>query len=126
MKVFIADNSDLLRRRLVNLFSEFPGVDIVGEARDAREALRAIRATKPDVITLDIEMHGGSGIEVLQEVKREAPAPVVLMLTNQVLPPYRKRCAAAGADFFLDKAIELERLRDIFQTLISRFNSAAT
>ncbi|HZB44555.1 MAG TPA: response regulator transcription factor [Pyrinomonadaceae bacterium] len=126
MKVFVADDNELLRARLVNLLSEFPGVEIIGQARDASEALRAIRETRPDVVTLDIHMCGGSGISVLREIKREGASPVVLMLTNHVSPPYRKCCMEAGADFFLDKANGLDRVRDIFRTLLGRPDSTAT
>ena len=126
MKVFVADDNELLRARLVNLLSGLPGVEIIGQACDAGEALRAIRETRPDVVTLDIHMCGGGGIGVLKEIKREAATPVVLMLTNEVSPPYRKCCAEAGADFFLDKADGLDRVRDIFQTLLARFDQPAT
>ena len=126
MKVFVADDNELLRARLVSLLSGCPGVEIIGEACDAREALRAIRETRPDVVTLDIHMCGGGGIGVLRELKRGAPSPVVLMLTNEVSPPYRKCCMEAGADFFLDKAGGLDRVRDIFQTLLARFDTPPT
>lgn len=122
MKVFVADDSEPLRARLVSLLSAFPGVEVIGQACDAGEALRAIRETRPDVVTLDIHMCGGSGLGVLRELKRDARPPVVLMLTNEVSPPYRKCCTEAGADFFLDKADGLDRLRDIFRTLLTRFN----
>ncbi len=125
MKVFVADSSDLVRRRLVKLLSEFPGIKTVGEAHDAQEALRAIFETRPDVVTLDIEMRGGSGIDVLSQIKQGEQAPIVIVLTNQVSPPYRKRCFDAGADFFLDKATDLKRVRDIFQALLTQFRSTA-
>jgi len=125
MRVFVADDSEPLRARLVNLLSAFPGVEVIGEACDAREALRAIRETRPDVVTLDIHMCGGGGLSVLREIKRGERPPVVLMLTNEVSPPYRKCCAEAGADFFLDKADGLDRLRDILQTLVTRFERAS-
>ena len=126
MKVFVADDNELLRGRLVNLLSEFPGVEIIGQAEDAGEALRAIRETRPDVVMLDVHLCGGRGINVLKEIKREAASPVVLMLTNHVSPPYRKCCLEAGADFFLDKADGLDGVRDVFRTLLGRCDSTAT
>jgi DNA-binding NarL/FixJ family response regulator len=118
MRVFVADNSDLLRRRLVNLLSEFPGIEVIGEAYDAQEALRAILETRPEVVTLDIEMRGGGGIALLREIKQNEQAPIVVVLTDRVSAPYRKQCMDAGADFFLDKATELKRVREIFQDLV--------
>jgi len=124
MRVFIADDNELLRARLVGLLSGVPGVEIIGEAREAAEALRAVRESRPDVVTLDIHMCGGLG--VLKEIKRNAPAPVVLMLTSESAPPYRKCCEQAGADYFLDKADGLARVRDLFSTLVARFDLQPT
>ncbi|HEX8843852.1 MAG TPA: response regulator transcription factor [Pyrinomonadaceae bacterium] len=123
MKVFVADNSALLREQIIGLLSELRGIEIVGQAQAAPEALRHIRERKPDVVTLDIQMNGGSGLDVLKEIKRNGSAPVVIILTNSASPPYRKSSIEAGADFFLDKSTEFEKVRGIIQSLLDRFNS---
>jgi DNA-binding NarL/FixJ family response regulator len=121
MRIFIADDSALLVRQLIELLCELEGVKIVGQARGTEEALEAIRSLRPDVITLDIQMADGSGIDLLKKVKRENPAPVVIMLTNHASPPYRKKCMQAGADFFFDKAGEINEVKVIIQNLLPRF-----
>jgi DNA-binding NarL/FixJ family response regulator len=123
VKVFVADNSAILRKQIIDLLSDLNGLEIVGEAQDAAEAFRAIRELKPDIVTLDIQMSGGSGIAVLKHIKREDSAPVVIVLTNSVSPPYRKSSMEAGADFFLDKSTEFKDVREIIQRLLRRFNS---
>jgi DNA-binding NarL/FixJ family response regulator len=55
-------------------------------------------------------MPGGSGIEVLRSLKKMTPAPAVIMLTNFAYEQYRKKCEAAGADFFLDKSTEFDQI----------------
>jgi DNA-binding NarL/FixJ family response regulator len=107
------------------MLSELAGIEIVGQAQDAPEAVRAIRELKPDIVTLDIQLIGGSGIEVLEKIKQEEHAPVVIMLTNLSSLPYRKRCSVAGADFFLDKSTEFGKVRKIIQVLLKGCNPSA-
>lgn len=123
--VFIVDDSKALRERLVNMLSEMDGVEVVGEARDAAEAIRGIRSLRPRVVILDIQMPGGSGIEVLKAIKQESPAPVVMMLTNHAYDQYREKCMKLGADYFLDKARDIERLPEILQDLVGRHEPGA-
>jgi DNA-binding NarL/FixJ family response regulator len=119
MRVFIADDSAIIRERLAQMLAELPGaVDCIGQASDASEAAKAIRRLKPDAVILDIHMPRGSGIDVLREIKRTMPSTVVLMLTNHPHDQYRRTCTAIGADFFLDKSTEFERIPQILQRLI--------
>jgi DNA-binding NarL/FixJ family response regulator len=110
MRVLIADDSSVVRERLVSMLSECPDVEIVGVAKNAREAVEAIQDRRPDVAILDIRMPGGGGIRVLQEVKRTYPDLKVIMLTNYPYSQFRKKCFDAGADFFFDKSSEFENL----------------
>ena len=59
------------------------------------------------------EVPGGSGIKVLEAVKKDRPAPLVIMLTNFDHPQYRNRCMQLGADHFLDKSNNFERVIEI-------------
>jgi DNA-binding NarL/FixJ family response regulator len=85
-------------------------MDVVGQAKNAPGSLAAIRQTRPDVVILDIRMPGGNGIEVLREVKKLDPAPKVIVFTNYAQAQYRKKGEEAGADFFLDKSTEFDKL----------------
>ena len=78
----------------------------------------AIRRLKPDVVILDIHLPGSSGIEVLEAIKKDKPAPIVIMFTNYPYPQYRKRCMDLGADFFFDKSTEHEKLTEVFKRLL--------
>ncbi|MGA7874318.1 MAG: response regulator transcription factor [Desulfoferrobacter sp.] len=124
MKVFIADDSAIVRERLGSMLFDLKKVEIVGFAEDATSAARSIRELKPDAVILDIHMPGGSGIEVLAEIKKEAPAPLVIILTNYPYPQYRERCMHLGADFFFDKSAEFEKVYQVFERLISESSLA--
>lgn len=106
MKVFIADDSPILRERLKTMLSDFPEVEIAGQAQDTPEAIQSIKELEPDVVILDIRMPGGSGIEVLQSIKKDRPDIKVIVFTNYPYPQYRKKCMDLGADFFFAKATE--------------------
>jgi DNA-binding NarL/FixJ family response regulator len=110
MKVFIADDSPIIRERLKAMLSEVPQVEISGQAQDVPEAIKSIQELKPDVVILDIRMPGGSGIEVLKSIKEDLPDIKVIVFTNYPYPQYRKKCMESGADFFFAKSTPFEEV----------------
>lgn len=117
LKVFIADDSQVFRSRLVEALSDFQGIEIIGQAGDAVEAKKLLKQLHPDVVILDIRMPGGSGIDVLQNIKKNINNPVIIMLTNYSYPIYRKKCKDLGADFFFDKSTEMDKFSEVFESL---------
>jgi YesN/AraC family two-component response regulator len=117
LKVFIVDDSLIVREHLVTMLDELAGTEIVGQAENVAEAIRGIHTFQPDVVILDIRMPGGSGIEVLQNIKQNQVVPMVIILTNYPYPGYRQRCLNAGADFFLDKSTEFDQIPKLFEQL---------
>lgn len=115
--VFIVDDSPVVRDRLVTLISELPNVEIVGQADIAFEAIHSIRRLRPAVVVLDISMPGGSGMYVLETVKKDRPVPVVIMLTNFAHEQYRQKCLQLGADYFFDKSTEFERVTEVLRQI---------
>jgi DNA-binding NarL/FixJ family response regulator len=118
MKVFVADDSSAVVERLADLLEEVPGVQLVGRAGDVTEALRGIEQVNPDAVILDLQMPGGSGLDVLRVTRRDHPGLYVLICTNSPYPQYREECLSAGANFFLDKSAEFERIPAILRELI--------
>ena len=114
-RILIVDDSRIVRERLMAMVSELPGVEVVGEADIAFEAISAIRRLKPDLVVLDISMPGGSGIYVLETIKREMPTPMVVMLTNFVSDAYRQKCIQLGVDHFFDKTTEFEKVLGVIR-----------
>ncbi len=117
MKVFVVDDSSVIRDRLKRLLGEAPEVRVVGEAGDAQGAIAAILEQKPDVVLLDLHLLDGNGIDVLHRLKQEPAAPAVIILTDYPYPEYRKLCLAAGADFFFVKSTEFEKVVPALQQL---------
>jgi DNA-binding NarL/FixJ family response regulator len=121
MTVLIADDSDALVRRLVGMLADVDGLEVIGRAGTVPEVSRAVRTLKPDVVILDLQMPGGSGIDVLEGLKQDGATPVVpvvIVLTNHAGPQYRKKCLQSGARFFMDKSTEFEQIGAVLSGLI--------
>jgi len=118
MKVFIADDSPILRERLKTMLSDFPEVEIAGQAKNTSEAIKSIKELEPDVVILDIRMPGGSGIEVLQSIKKDRPEIKVIVFSNYPYSQYRKKCMDLGADFFFAKSTESDQIHVTISKLI--------
>ncbi len=120
MKVFLVDDSLVIRQRLKRLLAELEEVQVIGEAGEVQQATDAILEQKPDVVLLDIHLFNGNGIDVLERLKREKPAPAVVILTNYPYPQYRQKCMDAGADFFFVKSTEFDQVVPALKQLIQQ------
>ena len=120
MRMFIVDDSEILRSRLVQMLSEIEGIEIVGEAGFVRDAIREIKRLSPDIAIIDMKMADGSGIDILAAMKKDKMTTRVIVFTNYPYLQYRKRCLDAGADFFFYKATELNKLIDLLKGLLLR------
>jgi len=120
MRVLIADDSRVVVERLADLLKEVPGVQLVGRANDAPEAIRSVLKTNPDAVILDLQMPGGSGLDVLRRIRQTHPSVWVLICTNYPYPQYREECLAAGANYFLDKSAEFEKIPKILRDLTKK------
>ena len=77
--VLLVDDSALLRTVLRDVIAGMPEFEVIGTASNGREAIEAVRALAPDVVTLDVEMPGMDGLETLARIMRDSPRPVVML-----------------------------------------------
>ena len=119
MKVFIVEDSLAVKERLLDIVREVEGAELVGDAGNFADAVDGIIATRPEVAILDIRLADdrGSGIDVLDRVKRQIPDLKAIMLSNYATPQHAKAAADAGADYFLDKTVDFERIGEILRQL---------
>jgi DNA-binding NarL/FixJ family response regulator len=120
MKVFIADDSRVVVERLAGLLEEVPGARLVGQAGDVPTAVDGIQRMKPDAVILDLHMPGGSGLDVLRAIRTEHPDLFVLICTNFAYPEYREECLTAGANLFLDKSADFEKIPSVLRELVQK------
>jgi DNA-binding NarL/FixJ family response regulator len=118
LTVYIVDDSEVMRERLAESVADTASVEIVGQSGDPFEALDSIEKSHPDVVILDIRLPGRSGIDVLKDIKKESPAPIVIMITNYPYRQYRQGSMAAGADYFFSKTDEFEMIRDTLSRIV--------
>ena len=117
MKLLIADDSSMLRQRLIEMFSSFDNIEIIGEAQNTAQAIEFTRQLKPDVLILDIRMPEKGGIEVLEQIKQDKNSPIVIIYTNYPYPQYRKKCKESGAKYFFNKSTESEAMFKVIEQL---------
>ena len=79
IRVLVVDDSILFRGVLIKGLSEDPGIEVVGSAINASDALDKIEKLKPDIVTMDVEMPKMSGIELLKILIPKNPVPVILV-----------------------------------------------
>ena len=120
MRVFIADDSSAVVERLADLLEEVPGAQLVGQAGDVPEAVHGIQKMKPDALILDLHMPGGSGLDVLRAIRTDHPDLYVVICTNYPYPEFREECLSAGANLFLDKSAEFEKIPSILRELVQK------
>jgi DNA-binding NarL/FixJ family response regulator len=109
VKVFLADDSALIRDRVAAMLAARE-MDIVGAAETPEASIDGILAAHPDVVVLDVQLEGGTGLQVLQAVRRAEPGIAFVVFSNNAAPAYRKRYLREGAERFLDKTTEFDQL----------------
>jgi DNA-binding NarL/FixJ family response regulator len=121
-RVLIADQSAAVIERLVALISDV--AHVVGRATNAKDALNGIRRNNPHLTVFDIGI--ANGVDLLRQIKRHQPPVIAVVLTHSVEETTRRICLHLGAEYFLDKLQEFDKVRDIIIALGSGWRSAGT
>ena len=112
IRVLLAEDQSMVLGALAALLELEPDLQVVGRARDGREALRLAAELAPDVVLTDIEMPAMTGLELAAELHRRAGAPRVIIVTTFARSGYLQRALAAGVSGYLLKDSPAERLAD--------------
>ncbi len=114
LRVVLADDHELVRTGLRGLVDSAPGMRVVGEAGDGREALARARELGPDVVVMDVSMPGMDGAEATEHISRELPGVRVIALTAHDDRAHLTRLLQAGAaGYVLKRAAADELVRAI-------------
>ena len=117
LRLVLVDDHALVRAGLRALLGEMPGVSVVAEAGDGREALQLIREHKPDIALLDISLPGLNGLEVAARVAKEHPATRVIILSMHGDDESVRRALTAGAAGYLLKNSDRSELELALRTV---------
>ena len=104
LRVVIVEDSHVFARRMREALEEIPHLEIVGAAETPSEAIATIGTQEPGLVLLDINLTGGSGIDVLRAIKNGGFPGVVFMMTSEPSEPVRTACLQLKAAELFDKA----------------------
>ncbi|MEK5184400.1 protein-glutamate methylesterase/protein-glutamine glutaminase [Solibacillus sp. FSL W7-1324] len=78
-KLLVVDDSAFMRKLISDFFSDHPNIEVIGAARNGKDAIKKIEQLKPDVVTMDVEMPEMNGMEALKEIMQKCPLPVIML-----------------------------------------------
>ncbi len=112
IRVVVSDDQAIVRDGLVTVLSLQPDIEVVGEAADGAEAITVVTATSPDVVLMDLNMPGISGVEATHRILAEVPGTSVLVLTTYADDSSVVAALRAGAKGFLTKDADRRQVLD--------------
>ena len=117
IKILIADDHLFFRKGLCQAFEGFNDLEVVGEASTGMEVVELARRLNPDIILMDVQMPGLDGVQATRLVFEENPAAHIIMLTAYARDEYVFEAIKAGAQGFLLKGVDEQRLVDAIRAV---------
>lgn len=124
IRVLVVDDSVFMRTMLKSALADTEGIEVIGSAQNGLEGLKKIDELNPDVVTLDVEMPGMTGLEVLERVMKERPLPIIMVSTKTqegartTLEALRLGAVDCVAKPLRDKSSTLETFREDVVTAV--------
>jgi DNA-binding NarL/FixJ family response regulator len=118
-KVFVVDDHPVFRDGIVRIASAVPGVVVCGEADNAQDAFEAISRLNPDLVLMDINLPGKSGLELLQDVHAMRPELPVLVISMHDEQLYAERVLRAGGRGYIMKQEGPDKMRDAITKVLN-------
>jgi len=125
IKAVIADDSALMRMMLLDVLESSKRIDVIGQARNGKEAVKLVAELRPDVLILDCEMPVMNGLDALQEIMQKTPVPVFMFSsqTREGAAVTVKALELGAVDFMLKPAGGPQELKAIANTLIQNITT---
>lgn len=117
MNVFVVENSLNMFDSLHSALTDIPNVKVVGHAVNESGAIERIDALLPDAVLLVLGLQSGSGISVLENVKKHHAEIKVMVFTHYTDEHCIDRCKRAGAEYLFDKSFQLSQARKVLRKL---------
>lgn len=124
-RVFIADDVEPLRVLWAQLLVEHGDIEVVGDAGDGEAAIEGVKATRPDVLVLDLSMPRVDGLEVIRTLREEVPETSIVVASGFSSERLAPLALELGASAYFEKGSPVERLRDAVLGACRRSSPAA-
>jgi DNA-binding NarL/FixJ family response regulator len=120
LRVLLVEDSVLLSDRISEVVHSLPGIQLAASVSSEAEAVEALQSGEIDVVILDLQLKRGTGFGVLRALRKVLKKPAVVVFTNFSLPTYRETAMELGAEHFLDKSRDYDRLPEVLNELSAR------
>lgn len=122
MVILIVDDNISYVERMLSILSEDFIAAKFHTATNYDDATTLINELNPKIAMLDINLPGKSGIDILNYIKQSNSNCRVIMITNHAFESYRKKCMELGAEHFLDKSSDFEKISTILSEMLAQSN----
>jgi two-component system, OmpR family, response regulator len=120
LRILLVEDSVLLSDRISEVVHSLPGVQLAASVSSEAEAVDYLERGNIDVVILDLQLKKGTGFGVLRALRKILKRPAVVVFTNFALPTYRETALELGAEHFLDKSRDYERLPEVLNEISAR------
>lgn len=118
-KILLVDDHPFVREWFIGLIQQEPGYEICGEAGNIPDALQMLRSCAPDIAIVDIWLEGGSGLELIKDIKALRPEVAVIVLSMHDEAIYAERAMRAGARAYVTKRDATSKILDAIKAVIA-------
>ena len=118
-KILLVDDHPLVREWLANLINQQTDMEVCGEAANGAAALEFIGTTKPDIVIVDISLEGGSGIELIKNIKALHPGIMMIVLSMHDEALYAERALRAGARGYIMKREATKKVLQAIRSVLA-------
>jgi len=119
-RVLVVDDHPIVRQGLTLLINRESDLTVCGEAEDAHTAMQSLNSTRPDILVVDISLHGPDGLDLLKNVRSRHPELPVLILSMHDESIYAERALRAGAQGYIMKQEATEKVLVALRRILSR------
>ena len=111
--LLLVDDSEIVSERVASMISDYCSGYHIFFAKSSMEAYQQLKDNNFDFIIADIQLEGKKRFDMIRFIKRMDKAPKLIVLTNQVSQQHKNICLGLGADFFVDKSVDFEKIPEM-------------
>ena len=119
VRVILADDHPILRAGIRDVLKQMPYVELVGEARDGREAIELVEAVRPHLVLIGISMPGLNGLEATAHITKAFPKVRVIIVSRHANLEYYRHALRAGASGYLLKRAVIDELESALRRVVA-------